>query len=256
MISAFLTDFLHEQRGMTVAGATTLMFVFGLGCFAGNLAGGILGQWVYNRSKEMAAFLMAATTALGFVPMAWLINTPYPISTPSGGFTLVAAIVAFTGGIAAFTGPLVRAFVMQVNSSRNRGTVFSVFMVADDLGKGLGPAIVSLLIPSLGRVAAFNISLGGWMFCAFFLFLMAFTIGPDEERMLRESAAIAAAVKQQHQLVTTTAATTSVAPENGSNQPQRAGMLQLPSKPLRFTRRGPAAPPAASPGASVESVYV
>lgn len=44
VISAFLTDFLHEQRGMTVAGATALMFVFGLGCFAGNLAGGILGQ--------------------------------------------------------------------------------------------------------------------------------------------------------------------------------------------------------------------
>jgi hypothetical protein len=44
VISAFLTDFLHEQRGMSVEGATALMFVFGLGCFAGNLAGGILGQ--------------------------------------------------------------------------------------------------------------------------------------------------------------------------------------------------------------------
>lgn len=44
VISAFLTDFLHEQRGMSVEGATALMFVFGIGCFAGNLAGGILGQ--------------------------------------------------------------------------------------------------------------------------------------------------------------------------------------------------------------------
>lgn len=129
---------------------------------------------------------MAATTAVGFVPMAWLINAnTAAISTSNGGFTLVAGVVAFSGGIAAFTGPLVRAFVMQVNTSRNRGTVFSVFMVADDLGKGLGPAIVSLLIPSLGRVAAFNLSLGGWFVCAFFLFLMMFTITADEEGAAR-----------------------------------------------------------------------
>ena len=99
VISAFLTDYLHEQRGMTVESATSLMFVFGLGCFAGNLAGGVLGQWVYNRSKEAAAILMAATTALGFLPMAWLINAKSEtISTPGGGFTLIAAVVAFSGG--------------------------------------------------------------------------------------------------------------------------------------------------------------
>jgi predicted MFS family arabinose efflux permease len=39
-----MTDFLHQQRGMSVQGATALMFVFGFGCFTGNLAGGILGQ--------------------------------------------------------------------------------------------------------------------------------------------------------------------------------------------------------------------
>jgi len=165
------------------------MFVFGLGCFAGNLAGGILGQWVYNRSKEAAAILMAATTALGFLPMAWLINAKSEtISTPGGGFTMIAAVVAFSGGIAAFTGPLVRAFVMQVNSSRNRGTVFSVFMVADDLGKGLGPALVSLLIPKWGRLTAFNLSLGGWILCAVFLGLLAFTIRPDEEALIKQLA--------------------------------------------------------------------
>ncbi len=192
VISAFLTDFLHEQRGMTVEGATALMFVFGMGCFAGNLAGGIVGQWVYNRSREGAALLMAGTTALGYIPMAWLINaSPTQIRTSSGGFTLLAAAVAASGGIAAFTGPLVRAFVMQVNTSQNRGTVFSVFMVADDLGKGLGPAVVSLLIPSLGRATAFNLSLGGWFLCSFFLFCMVFTIAGDEEAAARAA--------QQHQ---------------------------------------------------------
>ena len=197
VISAFLTDYLHEQRGMTVQGATTIMFIFGLGCFAGNLLGGVLGQWVYNRRKEWAAFLMALSTILGFLPMYWLINTPTVICTPDGGFTLLAGTVALLGGIAAFTGPLVRAFVMQVNSSRNRGTVFSVFMVADDLGKGLGPAAVSLLIPSFGRQLAFNISLSGWGLCAIFLFLMGFTIRADEEALERELREAAAARKEK-----------------------------------------------------------
>lgn len=39
-ISAFLTDFLHEQKGMSVEAATSLVFVFGMGCFLGNMAGG------------------------------------------------------------------------------------------------------------------------------------------------------------------------------------------------------------------------
>lgn len=202
--SAFLTDFLHEQRGMTVEKATALMFIFGLGCFLGNLAGGVLGQWAYNRSKEGAALLMAASTALGIIPMAWLINAKEDtISTPNGGFTFVAAVVAFSGGIAAFTGPLIRAFVMQVNSSRNRGTVFSVFMVADDLGKGLGPAMVSLLIPSWGRLVAFNISLGGWMMCAVFLGLLALTIRADEEALLKQLSEEARHTKQRHSAYST-----------------------------------------------------
>ena len=129
---------------------------------------------------------MASTTALGFVPMAWLINTnSVAISTAKGGFTPLAGAVVFSGGIAGFTSPLVRAFVMQVNNSRNRGTVFSVFMVADDLGKGLGPAIVALMIPSLGRASAFTVAMGGWFVCAFFLSLMAFTIVEDEKAAAR-----------------------------------------------------------------------
>jgi predicted MFS family arabinose efflux permease len=108
-----LTDYLYQQRGMTVEGATALMFVFGLGCLVGNIGGGVVGQWAYNQRKEFAALLMAFTTLLGFFPLYWLVNTPLEIATPSGGFTPLAGLIAFSGGIAAFTGPLVRAFVMN-----------------------------------------------------------------------------------------------------------------------------------------------
>ena len=35
--------------------------------------------------------------------------------------------------------------------------------IVDDLGKGLGPALVSLLITTFDRQTAFNISLIGWV---------------------------------------------------------------------------------------------
>jgi MFS-type transporter involved in bile tolerance (Atg22 family) len=70
-----------------------------------------------------------------------------------------------------------------VNTSKSRGTVFSVFMITDDLGKGLGPAAVALLIPIFGRVRAFNMALGGWVLCAVFLAGMGYTIEDDEARI-------------------------------------------------------------------------
>lgn len=73
---------------------------------------------------------------------------------------------------------------MNANTSQTRGSVFSVFMVTDDLGKGLGPAIVASLIPAMGRRGAINLSLAAWLPCAAILGLMAFTVEEDERRVI------------------------------------------------------------------------
>lgn len=69
-----------------------------------------MGQWAYNRHKPWAAYLMAITTGLGYLPFSWLINAPAKdVAGSYGAFTLTAAATAFSGGVvAAFTGPLVR----------------------------------------------------------------------------------------------------------------------------------------------------
>jgi len=48
----------------------------------------------------------------------------------------------------------VRAMVVNVNAPGERGTAFGVFNLTDDLGKGLGPVMTSLLIARLGRAGA------------------------------------------------------------------------------------------------------
>ena len=105
----------------------------------------------------------------------------------------------------------------NISSSRNvtlpetRGTAFAFHTLFDgefqgrhsfqhnvinfsktaDIGKGLGPLWVSLLIQASGsRVAGFNAALCGWLVCAFIMFLMCFTVIGDVRRL--EAATLAA----------------------------------------------------------------
>lgn len=59
--------------------------------------------------------------------------------------------------MSACTGANVRAVLLNVNTPQTRGTAFSVFALADDLGKGLGPFFASGLILALGRTAVWSI---------------------------------------------------------------------------------------------------
>ena len=58
-----------------------------------------------------------------------------------------------------------RAVLMNVNEPETRGLALAMHVVLDDLGKGFGPALVAVLITALGRQAAFNLSVLGWLPC-------------------------------------------------------------------------------------------
>ena len=64
----------------------------------------------------------------------------------------------------------------------------------DDLGKGLGPALVAALISVTSRVTAFNIAISGWFPCGLMMVLAGCTAGPDEELVQRKLARVAAGV--------------------------------------------------------------
>lgn len=59
----------------------------------------------------------------------------------------------------------------------------------DDLGKGLGPALVAVLITWMGRTAAFNVAVCGWLPCGLMLVVAgAFTerdVDAMNERLAR-----------------------------------------------------------------------
>ena len=58
-----------------------------------------------------------------------------------------------------------RAMIMNVNEPETRGVALALHVVLDDLGKGVGPALVAVLITALGRQLAFSLSIAGWVPC-------------------------------------------------------------------------------------------
>ena len=59
--------------------------------------------------------------------------------------------------------PLERSILSNVCLPKLRGQANALVSIVDELGKGLGPALVSLIITTSDRETAFNISLIGWI---------------------------------------------------------------------------------------------
>ena len=59
--------------------------------------------------------------------------------------------------------------------------MFAVYSQIDDVGKGGGPALVAVLIVSMGRRVAFNVAFSFWFLCGILLTCITFTIDHDLE---------------------------------------------------------------------------
>jgi predicted MFS family arabinose efflux permease len=107
MIFVFLNDYLSEDRGMSVEGATIALTCFGLGGLFGQIIGGWFGQVLYNINPRLQCLLMGTSTIVSVFPMLYLLNTT---DIHSAGFYIMAVLAGFTINI---NGPNVRV-VLQV----------------------------------------------------------------------------------------------------------------------------------------------
>lgn len=97
------------------------------------------------------------------------------------GATCIIAI--FGGLIASVAGPCARAITLNVNTPETRGVALAFATTTDDLGKGLGPAFVSVFIHAMGRRDAFNLAVAGWVPCAGLMAGLTLCIRKDEDAM-------------------------------------------------------------------------
>jgi hypothetical protein len=146
---------------------------------AGTVAGGALGQYLYNRRKEYMPLLMGLGVLGGMAPLYAVINADF--SRVGMGF--IATMSMLAGLVSSLPVPNVRAVVLNVNEPELRGIAMALQALTDDVGKGLGPFIVALFISAVGRQAAFNMAVAGWVPCALLMLGLCFTMRRDEAAM-------------------------------------------------------------------------
>ena len=179
VFSIFMIDYFVVDKGYLRPTATLVITLVGGMALIGSLIGGFVGNKLYRKNPKYLPLFCGMSTILGIIPTAFLINSPMRTYQNE---TMLIVYAACTGLLIAMTAPNMKAILMNVNSPFSRGTVFSLYNFADDLGRGFGPFIIgNILIYSFGRNMAFNIANAFWFICGCLILLMFWTF-PKENR--------------------------------------------------------------------------
>ena len=176
----YLNDFLAQDKGYSVQTATTIVIGIGGASILGGFTGGMLGNRLYNRHPRYLPLLCAVTTFAAVIPTAALIQFPAQLGATDPSILPLLLTGAAAGFTAAMTAPNIRAVLLNVNAPETRGSIFALYNLFDDLGRGLGPFFIGLLIASLGRVGAFHVANLLWVVCGVLLVLMSRSFPRDE----------------------------------------------------------------------------
>jgi len=163
----FINKYLNENKGLTVAAATMVYIVFGLGMVAGNILGGQIGGRLYRRDPRFVPIFCGVTTLLGAVAVIYVV-----LWAPAN--LVVLSILGFVAAcLAALTGPNAKTMLLDVNAPENRGAIFSIFNITDSLGTGFGRFVAGTLSGIMGLSLSLAICSGMWVFCTAFMLMAA-----------------------------------------------------------------------------------
>jgi MFS-type transporter involved in bile tolerance (Atg22 family) len=160
------------------------MGVFGISVLCWSVAGGTVGQYLYNQNKQFVPMMLAAVYAIGPFSMWGIIN--FGLKRGESSFGFLAFLLAASGGIVGAGAPNIKALLMNVNPSSRRGAVFGAFTLTDNVGKGLGPILVCVIIAIGGRRFAFSCAFLLWWVAAALFLRICPTIDRDVELCDRE----------------------------------------------------------------------
>lgn len=176
----FLNDFYAQDKGFSVEAATLIITAIGGAAILGGFLGGVLGSRLYERSPKYLPVFSGLTTIAGVAPIALLLNYPTQAGVADPSLLMPIVYGGVGGLLLAATAPNVRAMLLNVNPADQRGTTFAFYNLADDLGRGFGPVIISALIVAAGRVWAFNVANLLWLICGLLLLVLTWTFPKDE----------------------------------------------------------------------------
>jgi len=178
MIFVFLNDYLAQDRHFGLTDATLIIAALGSAAIFGALVGGVSGNNIYQKNPRYLPWACFLPTLIAPVPLWFLVSGHH---SPSLSAAIILAIT--TGFTAAFAGPNLRAVLLNVNLAERRGSMTALLTLTDDLGKGLGPALIAGLVIIFGRAVAFEFTVFGWILCGLIAAKLIWTYPKDEKRI-------------------------------------------------------------------------
>ncbi|CAD5244956.1 MFS transporter [Thermococcus camini] len=152
----WLVSFLIVTRGMEKETATFVLLILGIATVIGTLVGGYVGDYFERRSPGGRALITGAAIFIGMLAAIGVIVYPLPSELSPLQWALLALYSIGLLQLVSFAGPNVTAIISQVNLPEDRGTVFGVFNIIDNVGKALGPLFGGFLIEALRKAGYTN----------------------------------------------------------------------------------------------------
>ena len=100
--------------------------------------------------------------------------------------SIIVMLLSLLGGICISTASSNnKAMLMNINRPEHRGSVFAVFNLTDNIGKGFGPAIGGAMLAATGSYSFMvNTAVAFWFLCALLFVGVIFSIGKDRSAMI------------------------------------------------------------------------
>jgi len=145
----WLVSFLIVSRGMAKDTATFVLLILGIATVIGTLSGGFVGDYFERKMRGGRAVATGLAIFLGMLAALGIVIYPLPSELTAKGWIALAVYSFLFLQLATFAGPNVTAIISQVNLPEDRGTVFGVFNIIDNVGKAFGPLLGGFLIEIL-----------------------------------------------------------------------------------------------------------
>ncbi|WP_045825733.1 MFS transporter [Teredinibacter turnerae] len=168
-----------DSGKLTQTGATVVWELFGITAGVGGFAWALVGDRMFLRKPSYLPLLCATGIFIGIVPMLLLFNLNMVGMT---GFLILACLSGSAISVASSNS---KAILMNVNRPEHRGSVFALYNLGDNLGKGIGPAVGGVLYTLTGSYTQMaNSAIMLWILAGVIYLVVISTINADRTRLL------------------------------------------------------------------------